>query len=303
MNLEEGEILALKEYREEKSYLVRKITSVANRLNRIERNIKNEFPLPNENLEKLTEFFPNIKVKKIEDINKFHINISQILDKQLENSLNVLKDEKRILETRLSDLDRKIDDFLYSFEEDNELLNNLNSLYQKKYILETENESYERNEAIKRDISKKKDEIDKIKGQTVSELNQIINKSIKKVNQFIYQSTKKAPQLKLDINNYEYINNENTGTGAAYKNLILFDLAVFETSELPFIIHDSFLFKNIEIPAIERIIEFYSSSVKQIFIAIDEAQKYKEEVKNIIQQNAIVLLDESKTLFVKDWSK
>ena len=46
--------------------------------------------------------------------------------------------------------------------------------------------------------------------------------------------------------NYEYNFVDNTGTGNAYANLIIFDLVIFASTVLPFIIHDSFYLRTLK---------------------------------------------------------
>ena len=93
----------------------------------------------------------------------------------------------------------------------------------------------------------------------------------------------------------------DTGTGSSYINLISFDLALFEKTDLPFLIHDSILFKNIEIPALENIIKIYDSFEKQVFISLDEINRFSPEIRKIIIDNSSVVLDKDHTLFEKNW--
>lgn len=101
--------------------------------------------------------------------------------------------------------------------------------------------------------------------------------------------------------NYEYNFVDNTGTGNAYANLIIFDLVIFASTVLPFIIHDSFLFKNIEKSVVEEIIKVYDSIEKQTFIAIDVIKIYDKDTQDILQDNKVIQLDKDNLLFIADW--
>lgn len=51
-----------------------------------------------------------------------------------------------------------------------------------------------------------------------------------------------------------------------YIPMVLFDLAVLQDTCLPILVHDSVLLKQIEDVAIEKILDMYKDSEKQIFI-------------------------------------
>lgn len=63
------------------------------------------------------------------------------------------------------------------------------------------------------------------------------------------------------------------------------------------------LFKNIENSSVENIIDIYNVFGKQIFISIDEIEKYSKETKKIIQSKKVLELTRTKLLFIKDWRK
>ena len=55
-----------------------------------------------------------------------------------------------------------------------------------------------------------------------------------------------------------------------FKELIIFDLVLLWLTELSGIAHDSNIFKNIADLPIDKIMELYNQSEKQIFIAFDK---------------------------------
>ena len=130
-----------------------------------------------------------------------------------------------------------------------------------------------------------------------------INDTLRGLSEKIYGSDRKSPYLLFTNTNYEYQIFEDTGTGKAYSNLLLFDWAVFKLTLVPFLIHDSLLFKNIENEAVARMIKMYSELGRQTFIAIDEVQKYGEEIEEIVKNHTVLSLSNSNVLYVKDWRK
>ena len=59
-----------------------------------------------------------------------------------------------------------------------------------------------------------------------------------------------------------------------FKGLIIFDLALLRLTELPVIAHDSNIFINIADLPIDKIMELYNQSKKQIFIAFDKEDAF-----------------------------
>ena len=68
---------------------------------------------------------------------------------------------------------------------------------------------------------------------------------------------------------------------------------------------DSFLFKQIETEAVNRILAHYNTiKNKQIFIALDEIDKYNGNAKEIIKNSRCLRLDSNaEALFGKEWGK
>jgi hypothetical protein len=107
----------------------------------------------------------------------------------------------------------------------------------------------------------------------------------------------------LEERKYRFQVFNDTGTGKAYSNLITLDLAIFGITKLPILIHDTILFKNIENSIIEHIVNIYNQQEKQVFISIDEVNKFSKETAEILEKKHVLKLSYDKTLFVKDWRK
>ena len=87
-----------------------------------------------------------------------------------------------------------------------------------------------------------------------------------------------------------------------YKGLILFDLAVLQSSNLPFLVHDSVLLLQIENEVVERILDYYSKSEKQIFIAFDKTAT--EKAMEILKKAEVLHLTRGgNELFGRAWNR
>jgi len=70
---------------------------------------------------------------------------------------------------------------------------------------------------------------------------------------------------------------------------------------LPFVIHDSILYKNIQNDAVSNLIDIYASHKKQSFIAIDEINKYGLLAKQTLEKNRVIHLTSKNVLFTRSW--
>ena len=96
--------------------------------------------------------------------------------------------------------------------------------------------------------------------------------------------------------------NDDTETGVAYKGLIVFDLSVLQLTNLPIIVHDSMVLKQISDIAIEKILEAYDNSVKQVIIAFNKQTSYTDVCNKILNEKAMLYLSSNwNELFERSW--
>jgi hypothetical protein len=249
----------------------------------------------------LLEFFPNVNVEKLQEIESFHQGISSILSDELENAKKELASKIDELEKEINQVIKKQEQLLKPDEKLNVFIDSLIELSSRLKSLQLENEYYNKLLGLKDDIDTKKGDLEELKVKIVKEIDKAINTKLKEINDLIHEDKRTAPELNLTYSRYDYKFFDNTGTGKAYTNLIIFDLAILTLTKMPFIMHDSFLFKNIEKEAVEQIIRFYNSMTKQVFIAIDIIDMYNKETQKILEDKKVILLSNDKLLTSKDW--
>ena len=89
-----------------------------------------------------------------------------------------------------------------------------------------------------------------------------------------------------------------------FKGLIIFDLALLRLTELPVIAHDSNIFINIADLPIDKIMELYNQSEKQIFIAFDKEDTFYDVTRDIVHSTKIIELHKNGgELFGWSWAK
>lgn len=85
--------------------------------------------------------------------------------------------------------------------------------------------------------------------------------------------------------------------------MVALDMSVLEETYLPILIHDLIVFSNIEDHAIEEMLEEYSETNKQVFIAIDKLGRFKNETQKLVKKKEFLALDSKTLAFGKSWKK
>jgi hypothetical protein len=125
----------------------------------------------------------------------------------------------------------------------------------------------------------------------ISTVQNSINDKMRELNDYTYGGKKTAPRLNITkLNNYGFLTPIDSGTGTNYKNLVVFDITALELTQLPALTHDTVMFKQIEVDPIEKIIELYIKSKKQVFIAFDRTVTYPINAQTIIEDKTILRL-------------
>ncbi len=289
--------------RNELDFFTRKKTKLSTRLKLME-NIQNESQLITETeLSKLRFFFPTANIKSISEIEIFHKDLIKILQKEIET-------ENTKQQKLLSTVESEISTILTKLEKVDKTPA-VETIVLDKYV-ELENALRELKLAKDRTDQKKKydeqvenftTQFSKIHKDVLSELSVKLNNEFNKINDIIYNKKKKPPIIFFTDSNYEFKISEDGGTGTNFKNLIIYDLVIFELTYLPILIHDSYLLKQIADEAIERIFEIYMNSKKQVFIAFDKASSYTEKTQKIIEDNFVIKLSgNGEELFGQSWA-
>ena len=292
------EILELKN---QKNSLFVKKNQILNKIKRIDLNLNSEDIKVNSKLNKLLEFFPNINMKKLNDINEFHKKMSSSLKSELNKEKEELESILYFIEEDIKNITNEIQKKLKTKSVSEYNVDRLADLLAKEYNLKQINKYYEKQQNTKADLKEIKENLNDIKNKILSEISNSINIEMNELFKRIYKEKRNSPVFNINLDTYSLKRYNDTGTGSSYINLISFDLAIFELTKLPILIHDSILFKNIEVPAFENLINIYASFEKQIFISIDEIKRFSDETISKIENNSIIKLSDKKILFIKNW--
>lgn len=274
--------------------------NLESKLARVRSNLqKNKFT-SSKGFNALIEYFPEVNIEKLETVEGFHKSIANILKQELQETENNLIEQIKEIDVELNRLEEIINTTLKSVENPNIVVDRVFELSNSLTKAKSENAYYSSKENL---VTKSIDTAKALNERKLTILDEImdrINSRLIWLTEAVYGPSGKSPSLILKENSYEFTIFEDTGTGKAYSSLILFDLAMLLETKLPFLIHDSVLYKNIENDAVANLIEIYSSIAKQSFIAIDEISKYGDAQVTLIA-NKVIQLTSDNVLYIRSW--
>ncbi|MCW6665278.1 DUF2326 domain-containing protein [Aerococcaceae bacterium NML191219] len=255
--------------------------------------------------EQLLEFFPEINQERLEQIEIFHKKISRILNKEFKENEEKLLNLLEITNSKISDLESQLKNQKALPNVTPAILEKYSSIQNELTNLQKANDNFIKSNELKAKKDSLKSALDKLILNVITKFQTELNNRMHKLNDEIYNGRKTSPTLSIpDANHYKFFTPKDGGTGSKYKGLVLFDLAVMELTQLPVIIHDSILLKQIEDYALEKILELYTKTNKQVFIALDKGASYTKEAQKILNQNIVLTLEPGGfELFGRAWNE
>lgn len=277
--------------------------NVESRLQRVQKNLANNRELRSRAFSDLTQFFPEINQDRLSKVEDFHNGLARILRSELKQSSDDLRAELDRVDTSIAEIDTAMAQALSKFEKPDALVDHVYGVALALHQARGATETYERETALEADLRVARERLGTEKAEILSNIEEVINEGMKEIVSEVFGENRKSPKLSLHERGYSFDVFEDTGTGTAYAGLVVFDLTVFLTSQLPVLSHDSLLFKNIENDSVAALVQVYLRTEKQSFIAIDEVSKYGSETSNLLRSRSVVQLDDKNVLYIKDWRR
>lgn len=303
LNISEIANREVMELKAEKDRLLEEKLRLDSRLLRVRNDLNQNKAIKSRHLEPLVKYFPDVNTSKLEEVESFHSSITRILRKELKSSEAELTSLLSSISEKIDLIDTKISASLANLDNPNIVIDRVYELSQDHSVASKEIEYFEMDTQIKSDLKEAKELLAAEKIRILELIANILNDKSRRNVTEIYSEERRSPTLNLGQNSYTFELVEDTGTGKAYSNLILLDLAFLEVTALPFLVHDSVLFKNIQNDAVAKLIDLYESTGKQTFIAIDEIEKYGDVAEKKLKGKKVIQLNDNNVLYVKDWRK
>ena len=254
--------------------------------------------------QELLQFFPEINVQRLEAVETFHRQLSSILSSELRESENNTDAMIALANEQIKKL-----------EEDQKRISqipNVNKATLERYAelqkelleLKAANETFDKKAEYKRITESLSETLNKLIVTEMRRIEAKVNTLMDEMNETLYDVRIKPPLLNIiNADTYEFFTEDDGGTGMRYKGMILLDIALLRSTKLPFIIHDSLMFANVEREVVERVLALYAQqSEKQVFIAFD--RMVSEPYRKLVEEAQVLYLNRGgNELFGKAWNR
>lgn len=275
--------------------LTRRRSRLRSQLSSVKANMEGGLVPGEDDLSDLAEFFPEVDMQKLVVIDNFHHKMHTILTGEMSEEI-----------AQLEVLIEAVSAEMKKLEEEQRQLGvpvNISKKFMQKYvemqrridILTAQNKGYNATVQLTDETKTAKKNLEDVREQQLADVQTSINQEMTILNDFIYDGKRYAPEISFGSSRggnptYEFQTLGDKGAGTNFKGLIIFDLAMLHLTQLPAIAHDSNIFKNIADLPIDKIMELYKQSKKQIFIAFDKENTFYEITRNIVHETTIIEL-------------
>ncbi|WP_116386102.1 DUF2326 domain-containing protein, partial [Cupriavidus taiwanensis] len=255
------------------------------------------------NISLVAEFFPTVNVEKLAKVESFHQKIGSIVKKQLKNELEEARKQEHIFAEEIRRIEEEIQSGLKGKGMPDDIFSRILGLKEKTDRATVENEYYLKRADLDDAIVTSNARLEQIYSSIFLEIERDMNARLKSFNTVVYGAQRNSSELRIrSANSYTFSSPDDTGTGKSFAGLIGFDLGMLALTRLPYIIHDSVIYKNIEVAATRRILRILSATKKkQIFLAFDEAKKFGSQTEVLIQRFTVLKLSHADLLYQRDW--
>lgn len=281
------------------------IQSAERRLKLVEMSLEYGLYPTEADLSALAEFFPDVNLRKLYEVEKYHQKLAVILDKQFAEERSAVTTQIAVLQEQLAQIKQQIADMGYIGDLSKEFLDRHAEIKGRIDALRAQNEAYR----TLVDLQESKKIADRLLKEGIrhilTEIQDEVNAKMKAFNDSLFTDRRQAPHLVFhEYNSYTFETPDDTGTGSNYKGMVLYDLAVLNLTALPAIAHDSLILKNIGDGAVDGIMQIYAQSDKQVFIAFDKQSAYRPMTQQILEDNRVLQLsDNGCELYGESWNK
>ncbi|MEE1211268.1 MAG: DUF2326 domain-containing protein [Treponema sp.] len=293
------------------SLLRRKRNKINSQISNLKKEISREAAPSVESFELLKQFFPDVNLRKIEEIEKFHSSLSEILKIEYRDKIEELT--KLLLP--VDELVRDLQNEFYSLTGNKDFKTSFLQEYARiQYEINTKKEELEKyyeNQRIANAAKEAKPILIPKEKEILNDIAGIINPVLTDFSRKILGENYNKIQLSFDdTSKYSVSVTTDDGTSTTYLGPIAFDLSVLKLSSLPVVAHDSYLFSDTKGKRFDSLMIYYDSlnslSQKQIFISVHQRKspnEFSERTNKIINDNRILALKENGgELYGENWS-
>lgn len=253
----------------------------------------------------LQEFFPEVNLRKLYEVEQYHQKLAKILDVQFADERIAIEADIAALQEQLKNVKMQIKELGFVGNLSKEFLDKHSALKNEIDALRNQNQAYLTQKNLQAEKAKADEVLRKSLKNILLEIENELNTKMKEINDSLFSTLRKPPHIHFNkYDNYKFETPDDTGTGSNFKGMIVYDLAILFCTALPALAHDSLLFKNLEKDVEDGLIRIYDSTDKQVFIAYDKQGDCRPETRERLERNAIIRLStDGCELYGRSWNK
>lgn len=253
--------------------------------------------------DELLFFFPEADASRLETVENFHRSLARILGGEIKDSVADIEAMIDIVSAEIKRLEEETVRIKRMPNVAMAILDEYAAIKKELQLLIDANAAFDNKERLHKAAQDERKALDDMIVEEMARIDLRLNNLMEEMNSTMYADAMKAPIINVEsASSYTFYTPDDGGTGMRYKGLILFDLAVLQSCSLPFLIHDSVLLLQIENEVVERILDYYSRSPKQIFIAFDKTATPK--AMDILKKAEVLHLSRGgNELFGRAWNR
>lgn len=291
LELDSEKAAAISQLKQELRNFKRQRAKYYNQLDAIKRNKEIETPSIQSDFAALKEFFPELDESRLELVESFHKELTGILKSNFKDAEVKTWNLINLTNIQIENIEHQINDIEHASNLSKIVLDEYAKIDKEINDLKNENEKYDKQDELAKDSTEKANLMEEKQMSQEKILQEKLNETMATINSYIFGQIKNSPQIEfISTKMYNFFTYDDGGTGTNFKGMIIFDLACLKLTEVPFLVHDSFLFKNISRSTIEKLFELYRDAGAQIFVAFDNVSNFTESTQRIIEDSTVIEL-------------
>lgn len=291
LELDSEKAAAISQLKQELRNFKRQRAKYYNQLDAIKRNKEIETPSIQSDFAALKEFFPELDESRLELVESFHKELTGILKSNFKDAEVKTWNLINLTNIQIENIEHQINDIEHASNLSKIVLDEYAKIDKEINDLKNENEKYDKQDELAKDSTEKANLMEEKQMSQEKILEEKLNETMATINSYIFGQVKNSPQIEfISTKTYNFFTYDDGGTGTNFKGMIIFDLACLKLTEVPFLVHDSFLFKNISRSTIEKLFELYRDAGAQIFVAFDNVSNFTESTQRIIEDSTVIEL-------------
>ena len=256
-----------------------------------------------EDIDCLKEFFPDVNIRRIKDINKFHSDIEKILEKDRNTELVQLRAKVSPIEQELKSLYSKLGYLGFNENVSQAKMEQYAGIKHEIQNLQNEIESFQKEENLKKDLSTARNNLLDQEDVILERIKNKLNRNISILNNSIQNGKWEPPILHFSAKMKGYgLETSDTGSGSSQAHIMLFDIALAQVIGTPLLAYDTYFFHEMEHERTEDFLRMFEKLPTQIFIALDGDGCYNS-CSTLIENRKVLHLTREDTLYGTLWGR